>query len=54
MTGCSCLLVLLLLGLMLFFFIRGSTDAGAPLEQAVALLALLSLALSRRRAPLPA
>ncbi len=51
MTGCSCVLVLLLIALMLFLFIRGSTDAGAPHEQAVALLALVTLALSRRRLP---
>ena len=55
MTGCGCaILVALIVGLGAFFLF-GSTDPGAPVENAVALLALgmalvpLRLALVRAR-----
>jgi hypothetical protein len=32
LTGCGCLMVLGLIGALLFFLVRGSFDAGEPLE----------------------
>lgn len=53
MTGCGCLLVIAAIVGLIVFLIFGSTDAGEPLESAVALfLVLLSgqwLALVPRR-----
>ena len=37
MTGCGCLLVVVALVALLWIFIRGSFDAGEPIEQAVIL-----------------
>ena len=37
MTGCGCLLLVALLGFLLYLFTFGSTDAGEPVAQAVAL-----------------
>lgn len=37
MTGCGCLLLVALLAVLLYVFTFGSTDAGEPIEQAVAL-----------------
>ncbi len=40
MTGCGCLLVVAVLGVLLYFFTFGATDAGEQVEQAVALTAV--------------
>lgn len=39
MTGCGCLLLVAVLALLFYVFTFGSTDAGPPVEQAVALIA---------------
>lgn len=44
MTGCGCLLLIAALVGLIVFLIFGSTDAGEPIESAVALLVLLWLA----------
>ncbi len=44
MTGCGCLLLIAALVGLIVFMIFGSTDAGEPIESAVALLLLLWLA----------
>lgn len=41
MTGCGCLAVVAGLIALLVIFIRGSFDAGEPIETAIALAALL-------------
>ena len=41
MTGCSCLLLIAALVGLIVFVIFGSTDAGEPIETAVALFLLL-------------
>ena len=41
MTGCSCLLLVAALVGLIVFVIFGSTDAGDPIETAVALFLLL-------------
>ena len=41
MTGCSCLLLVAVLVGLIVFVIFGSTDAGDPIETAVALFLLL-------------
>ena len=41
MTGCGCLLLIAAIVGLIVFLIFGSTDAGEPLETAVALLLLL-------------
>lgn len=46
MTGCGCLVLVAALVGLLAIFIRGSFDAGEPIEQAVA-LAALALVLER-------
>ena len=43
MTGCGCLLLIAALVGLILFMIFGSTDPGAPIETAVALLLVLSL-----------
>lgn len=42
MTGCGCLALVAALVTLLVLFIRGSTDAGAPFEQSVAVLLALA------------
>jgi hypothetical protein len=42
-TGCGCLLLIAALVGLIVFMIFGSTDAGEPIESAVALLVLLWL-----------
>jgi len=39
-TGCGCLAVVAALAALLVIFIRGSFDAGEPIEQATALVAV--------------
>ena len=48
MTGCGCLAVVAALAALLVIFIRGSFDAGEPIEQAIALVpvALVAVALA--------
>lgn len=41
MTGCGCLVLLAGIVALLVIFVRGSFDAGEPIDTAVALLALL-------------
>lgn len=43
MTGCGCLLLIAVIVGLIVFMIFGSTDAGEPIETAVALLAALLL-----------
>jgi hypothetical protein len=50
-TGCGCLLLIAALVGLIVFMIFGSTDPGAPIETAVALL--LALWLSQRQALVP-
>jgi hypothetical protein len=45
-TGCGCLAVIAAIVALLVLFIRGSFDAGEPIEQAIA-LAMIALALQR-------
>ena len=57
MTGCGCLGLLALLGALVVIFVRGSFDAGEPIEQAVALagaLLAVPVALDRRGGERPA
>jgi hypothetical protein len=42
-TGCGCLLLIAALVGLIVFMIFGSTDAGEPIESAVALLVMLWL-----------
>jgi hypothetical protein len=57
-TGCGCLLLVGALVALLYVLVRGSTDAGEPVEQAIALASALALATqlilstgARRRSP---
>ncbi|HET6701036.1 MAG TPA: hypothetical protein VFH14_04500 [Gemmatimonadaceae bacterium] len=43
MTGCGCLLLIAAIVGLIVFMIFGSTDAGEPVETAVALLVLVLL-----------
>ena len=43
MTGCGCLLLIAAIVGLIVFMIFGSTDAGEPIDSAVALLLLLLL-----------
>ncbi len=43
MTGCGCLLLIAAIVGLIVFMIFGSTDAGEPIDTAVALLLLLLL-----------
>lgn len=47
MTGCGCLVLILGIVGLLVIFIRGSFDAGEPIDTAVALLAVAALAIQR-------
>jgi uncharacterized membrane protein (DUF4010 family) len=49
MTGCGCLFVLAAIIALLVIFIRGSFDAGEPVETAVALAAIVLLVVERRQ-----
>ena len=51
MTGCGCLLLIAVIVALIVFMIFGSTDAGEPIETAVALFLLLLL--GQRRALVP-
>ena len=51
MTGCGCLLLVAVLGVILYVFLFGSTDAGAPIEQTAALA--LAYAIFGRRLARP-
>lgn len=51
MTGCGCLLLIAAIVGLIVFMIFGSTDAGEPIETAVALFLLLLL--GQRRALVP-
>lgn len=44
MTGCGCLIVVAGIIALLVVFIRGSFDAGEPIEQAIAIVAFVLLA----------
>jgi hypothetical protein len=52
-TGCGCLAVIAAIVALLVIFIRGSFDAGEPIEQAIA-LAMMTLALQRWQRERPA
>ena len=47
MTGCGCLVLLAGIVALLVIFVRGSFDAGEPIDTAVALLACGALAVQR-------
>ena len=50
MTGCGCLAVVAALAALLVIFVRGSFDAGEPIEQAIALAATaLAFELGQRK-----
>ncbi len=49
MTGCGCLLLVVVLATMLYVFLFGSTDAGEPIQEAVALAVLGYIAIAGRR-----
>jgi len=49
MTGCGCLLLVAALLAILYVFFSGSTDAGEPMKEAVALIALYVVAMAGRR-----
>jgi hypothetical protein len=46
-TGCGCLVLLAGIVGLLVILIRGSFDAGEPIDTAVALLAVVTLAIQR-------
>jgi hypothetical protein len=46
-TGCGCLLLVGGIVALLVLFVRGSFDAGEPIDTAVALFAVLLLAIER-------
>jgi len=48
-TGCGCLVLIAGIVALLVIFVRGSFDAGAPIDTAVALLAVAVLAIQRRQ-----
>ena len=47
MTGCGCLVLITGIVALLVIFVRGSFDAGEPIDTAVALTALAALAIQR-------
>lgn len=47
MTGCGCLVLIGGIVALLVIFVRGSFDAGEPIDTAVALLAVTLLAIER-------
>ncbi len=49
MTGCGCLLLVAVLAAILYVFFFGSTDAGEPMQEAVALLTCAYVAIVGRR-----
>lgn len=49
MTGCGCLVLVAGIVALLVIFVRGSFDAGEPIDTAVALLAAAGLAIQRGR-----
>ena len=52
MTGCGCLLLIAAIVGLIVFMIFGSTDAGEPIDTAVALLLLLLLGERQALVPL--
>lgn len=50
MTGCGCFILVAILAALLTLFLRGSTDAGEPFEQAAALAVALAAAFPAVRA----
>ena len=48
-TGCSCLVLIAAIVGLLVIFVRGSFDAGEPIDTAVALIAVILLAQVRKR-----
>jgi hypothetical protein len=46
-TGCGCLVLIAGVVALLVIFVRGSFDAGEPIDTAVALLAVTVLAIER-------
>jgi uncharacterized membrane protein YqjE len=48
-TGCGCLVLLAGIVALLVIFVRGSFDAGEPIDTAVALLAVGALAIQWRQ-----
>jgi hypothetical protein len=46
-TGCGCLVVIGAIVALLWIFIRGSFDAGEPIDTAVALIVVMVLAIER-------
>jgi hypothetical protein len=46
-TGCGCLVVIAGVVALLVIFIRGSFDAGEPIDTAVAVLVIAALAIQR-------
>jgi hypothetical protein len=50
MTGCGCLLLVAVLATMLYVFLFGSTDAGEPIAEAIALTVVgYAIAMAGRR-----
>jgi hypothetical protein len=47
MTGCGCLVLLAGIVALLVIFVRGSFDAGEPIDTAVALVVVALLAIER-------
>ena len=47
MTGCGCLVLIAGIVALLVIFVRGSFDAGEPIDTAVALLAVAALGIQR-------
>ena len=54
MTGCGCLVLIAGIVALLVIFVRGSFDAGEPIDTAVALLAVAALAIERWQRERPA
>ena len=49
MTGCGCLVLIAGIVTLLVLFVRGSFDAGEPIDTAVALVVVSVLAIQRRQ-----
>ena len=49
MTGCGCLVLLAGIVALIVIFIRGSFDAGEPIDTAALLIAAAALAFQRRQ-----
>ena len=54
MTGCGCLVLIAGVVALLVIFVRGSFDAGEPIDTAVALLVVALLAVERWQGKRPA